>query len=246
MMLRYIDFEIEHFKILGLNRIWDSYVPWRTAAPPPWLPLHLLELNNKPSMASRVLRAQRPPRIARKQSFTSLFPQSLYLLESLTYENTNIDAHTKDQLIRKIIKNHKKKKITLELLLQPKSQGEFKCKQPPSCKGVIDKIRLEVAGLQQEMTGHTRDAIHMNLKGLCSKIWAKNVKIFWLEKQLSSFWPWASEEPVITIKQKSLAAKGGSWASIREQPLPVFMLAGRNPGEWATILLYSFRSDLCL
>lgn len=112
-------------KTLGLNRIWDSYVPWRTAAPPPWLPLHLLELNNKPSTASRVLRAQRPPRIARKQSFTSLFPQSLYLLESLTYENTNIDAHTKDQLIRKIIKNHKKKKITLELLLQPKSQGEF-------------------------------------------------------------------------------------------------------------------------
>lgn len=40
----------------------------------------------------------------------------------------------------------------------------------PPARELLIKIRLEVSGLQQEMTGHTKDAVHMNLKELYSKI----------------------------------------------------------------------------
>lgn len=63
----------------------------------------------------------------------------------------------------------------MELLLQSKLQGRvLGVNHYPPSKGILDEIRLEVAGLQQEMTAHSKGvASHDGLKGLCLKAWAR-------------------------------------------------------------------------
>ena len=74
------------------------------------------------------------------------------------------------QIIRKIIKNIREKLLWSYSCSLSYGRRVSDVNHCPPGKGILDEIRLEIAGLQQEMTG---DALHDELKGLCLKAWER-------------------------------------------------------------------------